>query len=455
MNKREFKRYMQQGLGRCVLELKNAKNIEKYKEIVLWGCLHNLSYDTQCEGTRASYVYELTTYFDDEQYFVFPLINAFERLPRRLDWTFSHFCELLRRFAENGNVDAKNALYRKYDNLLSTLISKRRFTSYDFERDNFDEICLAIDSLEGTDGLLRIASDMGRLFRENPHYDGSDFDWCMDCGKGEKILLPILRRESKKSQNLRCFYENYLKTQEEMKQIVRNPATVPSVEDIKDEISLSGKLSPSTRVRFGRHADSDEKLKLAEEVLAEPDLDAKAELLSTFAFRNENFPLSHSVIIEYSNASHEKLRENAFGVLINCQSEEVRAYALELLANRTHMTYAIEMLLCNYKTEDKQLLLDELYKIRADYKDGSDWHGIGSHILDVKDQNIKLPKEFFFYIYETTLCSCCREYAVLDLSKRRLMTKEMIEECRYDSNHSIVEYINRRYIPTNTTNLKG
>ena len=100
---------MQQGLGRCVLELRNAENIAKYKYIVLWGCLHNLSYDTQCEGTRAHYVYELTTYFNDEPYFVAPIIDAFERILRRSDWTFSHFCELLLHFAENGNVDAKGA----------------------------------------------------------------------------------------------------------------------------------------------------------------------------------------------------------------------------------------------------------------------------------------------------------------------------------------------------------
>ena len=103
------------------------------------------------------------------------------------------------------------------------------------------------------------------------------------------------------------------------------------------------------------------------------------------------------------------------------------------------------MLLSNYKKEDKQLLLDELYKIPVDYSNESDWHSMGLHILDVKDQNVKLPGEFLCYIYETTLCSCCREYAVKDLSKRRLLTKEMIEECRYDSNHSISEYADRYY----------
>ena len=38
-----------------------------------------MSYDTQCEGTRAYYIYELTTYFNDEDYFLLPCIEAFEK----------------------------------------------------------------------------------------------------------------------------------------------------------------------------------------------------------------------------------------------------------------------------------------------------------------------------------------------------------------------------------------
>ena len=106
---------MRQGLGRCVLTLRKSDNIEQYREIVLWGCLHNLSYDTQCEGTRAAYIYQLASCFHDDAYFIAPTIDAFQKLPRHLDWTFCHFFELLRLFAEKGSVDAKNALYEKYD----------------------------------------------------------------------------------------------------------------------------------------------------------------------------------------------------------------------------------------------------------------------------------------------------------------------------------------------------
>ena len=35
MNTKEFKYYMQRGLGRCYLELQNCDDIEKYRKTVL------------------------------------------------------------------------------------------------------------------------------------------------------------------------------------------------------------------------------------------------------------------------------------------------------------------------------------------------------------------------------------------------------------------------------------
>ena len=446
MNRKDFKKYMQQGLGRCVLVLQSAERIDKYKEIVLWGCLHNLAYDTQSEGTRASYMYELTTYFNDEDFFLAPCIEAFEKVPRRSDWLFSHFAELLRRFAENGNERAALALKQKYDYLLAVLLNKRRCGSYDFERDNFERVCITLSSLGGTDILLKIAADMGMLFKKNPHYSGKDFDrFCasMDDGIGEKRLHSLLKREAKKSDNIACFYDNYLKATEEIKNIVRSPIEIPQAEDIKNEVNITGELKPSSRVRFSRRANGGEKIKLAQEVLAEEDLDRKAEMLSAFAFRDEGFPLSHQAVIEYSKSSHERLREVAFSVLTVCQSQEVKEYALRLLEADKYKPQAIQMLLCNYEPKDKTLLLSVLKEIKIDYRDTSDWHAIGLKILSVCDQGVCLPRDFFVYVYETTLCSCCREYAVRALAKRRHLTCDMIEECRFDSNYDIVSYVER------------
>ncbi|MBQ4428780.1 MAG: hypothetical protein II871_03300 [Clostridia bacterium] len=48
MNKKEFKRAMLCGLGRCILACQNDP--ERYRAEVMWGCTHQLAYDAQCEA---------------------------------------------------------------------------------------------------------------------------------------------------------------------------------------------------------------------------------------------------------------------------------------------------------------------------------------------------------------------------------------------------------------------
>lgn len=454
MTKKDFKKYMKQGLGRCILVLKSSDNIEKYKEIVLWGCLHNLSYDTQCEGTRASYIYELTTYFNDEDYFLKPCIEAFKKTTHKAGWLFCHYAELLSKFAENGNERAIIALKEKYEYLLNILINKRKFKLYDVEREDFERICITLYSIYGTDILLKLVTDMGMLFEKNPHYTGSDFDWfcsTIDECVGEKKLHNLIKRESKKSQYIATFYQNYLNVKEEINNIVqRNPIEVPSSEDIINEVNTDGKIKHSSRVIFSRRSNESERQKLAQKIIEEQNLDKKAEMLFVFALGEKPFPLSHEIIIEYSKSQHERLREVAFAALTKCQSECVREYALQLLTenkyeSQEYKSQVIEMLLINYKPADKTQLLSELNSINVNYYDESYWHSIGFQILYSFKQGRRLPKEFLLYVYNTTLCSCCRYSAVRELAKHRWLTPDIINECRYDSNCDISAYINRYY----------
>ena len=449
MNKKDFKTYMQQGRGICALTLKTKKNIEKYKDIVLWGCLHNLSYDTQCEGVRAEYVHNLTCYFEDEAYFVTPIIKAFNSLPNHEDYLFQHFSTLLSLFAKSGNEDAKQALWQKYEQLYDTLLHKRSFKAYDFERDNFQHFCIILLPSCNEDFIYKMMRDLGRLFKENPHYDGDEFDWlCFSIEKhlGKRKFDQILKRDSQRCEDVKCFYENYLplieKREKNRKRTPHKPQA-PSLDAIKEEIATTGRLLPYTRVRFYRLADAEARKQLAQVLVAEENLDKKAELLSVF-FHHE-FPLPHEIVVEYANSSHERLREVALTTLTNCQSKAVYDYALDLFQKNPSSTTALEMLLQNYTSSIKELLLCALYSLEVDYESESGWHSIGFKILDLFESGKKLPKEFLLYVYNTTLCSCCRHQTVRILAKHRWLTKEMIEECRFDSNDRIVKYVNRYY----------
>ena len=57
MTKNEVKQAIQRGLGRGYLAVRNDP--DRYRDLVLWACGRNLAFDTQCEGTRAWYDYQL------------------------------------------------------------------------------------------------------------------------------------------------------------------------------------------------------------------------------------------------------------------------------------------------------------------------------------------------------------------------------------------------------------
>ena len=142
MTKKEFREAMKRGLGRCVQELDHAENPEKYREIVLWGCMHDLSFDTQCEGTRAWYLRELIRRFHDEKPFV-------------------------------------DAVIRKLSGYKILKKKKRRKNGTFPERDDFEALCIElVDAAEHPlDSYMKIAEDIGALLSENSLPDAVSFSW--------------------------------------------------------------------------------------------------------------------------------------------------------------------------------------------------------------------------------------------------------------------------------------
>lgn len=77
MNVRQFKHDMIRGLGSCYLELQKCENIDRFKSTVLFGCLNDISFDHQIEGTRSHYIYRLMKFFNDDKYFENAIIDIF------------------------------------------------------------------------------------------------------------------------------------------------------------------------------------------------------------------------------------------------------------------------------------------------------------------------------------------------------------------------------------------
>ncbi len=446
MKKSAFKRAMQRGLGRCQIELDRTGDRERYRDVILWGCLRNLSFDTQCEGTRAGYLYEMAARFHDNGYFAEPVAGALARTPPGDGWRFLHLCELLRRFAADGSAIARNALYAKYDELHALLLKKRRTARrYALARDDFEALSVSLTSLDGMRAFLRIAADVGALFSGKGRYDRLDFAWFYDNAKnrfGEQRVLKKLAREGKTSAALRQFLA-VMEADRPRREKDRSALAVPGAEQLIDEAAANGTIPLRERILFARRADSGEKRKLAQAALDERDAAVKAGLLS--AFRHMPFPLACEPLLDCLQSDCEALREAAFEALELGEGECVHDFAAELLRSGTRTGEAVRMLLNNYRSEDQAALLAALAGLSVTYSDADGWHGAFLQILRLFDsgRRAKLPREFLLHIYEYSLCSCCRYDAVAALGRRGWLTAGMIEECAYDSNEDIRTYVGR------------
>ncbi|MDR3293801.1 MAG: hypothetical protein LBT20_06860, partial [Clostridiales bacterium] len=62
MTNKQFKHDLFMGLGSALVWLKSCPDPMYYRDIVLYACVHNTTYDAQCEGTREVYLYQAISF---------------------------------------------------------------------------------------------------------------------------------------------------------------------------------------------------------------------------------------------------------------------------------------------------------------------------------------------------------------------------------------------------------
>jgi hypothetical protein len=170
--------------------------------------------------------------------------------------------------------------------------------------------------------------------------------------------------------------------------------------------------------------------------LEQTDLIERSNALK--AFCRCPFPGDPEPILLDAQSNCEPLRNAAWEALENICHPSVRTFALEQLSDSTEK--ALPILILNYHPKDEIMLVELAKSIPVDFECNTNWHGIHGDILGMKDHKLKAPPALLHHIYETTYCSCCREYALYQMGKRRLLSAEILEECILDSNDDIRKY---------------
>lgn len=428
MTKKEFKEAMLRGLGRCVRAVEQEP--ERYRALVLWACQRDISYDTQCEGTRAWYVYTMVSAYGDKEPFIRAAADALRKYRANDGWGVQYLSELLMLFTLDGSDIARQALEEKYQQLLTAMHTRQRRPNRVFhERSDLEQLglTLSVDSAS----FLRVAADFGRLYRQKKYMVSGDFDWFF-AAKGTRYKRELLSA-AKKDENIACFLQreqDCVAAREaswEQRKVL--PIEKRSVVALSRWLAREG--NPETVERYA----------LAYRNERQPDL--RAQALKVFFWCP--YPDDPVLLIEDTRSDCAELRDAAWRALEGLRHPAVRMFALQNANMGINTPENFGLLVSNYQPEDGKLLEKLLREmIAAKDWDSVHWAGLDVYRAFYKGSGIPHPKHLLPALYEYNPCSCCRESALTYMSKHRMLTEEILEECLYDSNDEIRTYAEKR-----------
>jgi len=426
MTKNEFKAAMLCGLGRCVTAVQQEP--AKYRDIVLWACKRNIAYDAQVEGTRSWYVYTMASTYPDKEPFIRAAAEALRQYHPKGGWDLLHLSELLMFFAMDGYTYAQQAVEEKYRELVAIMSARKRRPNRVFhELADLEQLGLVLTV--GRTSFLRVAGDFGRLYQEKQYMLDGDFAWFF-ASKGDQYRK-TMERAAQKDENIACFLQREQADIAAREERWKQQKTVPPEQ--LTSIRLSRWLA--------KNADNAMLERYALAYRAQPQPELRAEMLG--AFLRCPYPDDPLPIMEDTRSACEKLQNAAWRALENLRHPAVRDFALENAANGIHTPENFALLVTNYMPKDGPLLEKLLRALIA----SRDWDGVHAAGMDIHRafySGIPRPKHLLPLIYAYTPCSHCRESAIRYLSKHRMLTKEILEECLYDSSYDIRKYAAKR-----------
>lgn len=427
MTQKQFKEGLFRGQGRCILAVQAEP--DKYYQLVLWACSHELAFDAQFEGSRSWFVYQLIDCYEDRAPFIEAVIQSLKRTKSDGGFRMLYLTELLYFLACDGEAVAKQALQYQYEKLYTDLFKiKRRPHRIFHERDDYAMICEVLG--ERKKFFIKIANDIGRLYLDNSFYNCHDFDWLYD--SLAKPRLSTLKKEAKKSENIAAYLRMGKIYEDEWENRKNNP------------ISNRPKRSTILSLWLKRRADKATVLQYAQNYQEQSEPEARAEALT--AFCRCPYPENPLPVIKDASSDCDKLKTAAWKALENIRHPLVREFAMQHLTNDS--TAVLPIIITNYQPDDASLLENLLTSLPVDFNNTSGWHDIQMDILEMAHNNLKAPAALLLHIYETTYCSWCRERTLRQMAKRRMVTDEMLQECLWDCNSDIRSYaracLNRR-----------
>ncbi len=448
LSREEFEDALRKGLGRAPLHVRRfgAAGIEDF---LVYACLHNRAFDSQCEGSRERWLIELLDAADLTDQFERPILKAqLHRGTRSLhsadspegradrqdeEWDRWQMHRLAVQYARRGSASARRVLRVCFRRSLRDWA-----TTDDYELACAEEAA----SCSGPEQLLYVAQHIGRrIVRGIPDKGITDVRYAYDEHHGEGAAMSALEAAGKADRFI-AVYLNELLEQDRGREI-RSPRQ--AYEERKEQLrAISGlavlhrfDTDPTAIKSFPITswvgvAPLSEQRPVAERIFTTSDAKLQQRLL--YGFIRKGLPQFDMRLVALLDDDDEDTQWFAAQTLSHHRHPLVRAAALERLRRRPFWKGAIKLLCSNYEAGDHDLI----EALLTPGEDDEDAHDLVTEILDLFTRHeTPVAAASLLFVYRHSPCENCRRDAVEMLKKLDAAPPWLQEECAFDSDDQV------------------
>ncbi|MBL8045575.1 MAG: hypothetical protein JNL09_03485 [Anaerolineales bacterium] len=415
----EFTRWLKLGLGRAVLYLQKH-DATPYRDVILDACLHNRAYDTQIEGGRAMYMFDMISLTNEKDFYREHILKALAdnsvELDRQVD-------DLALCFAQQGDVEARQLLYDHFvENSAKTHLDAG-----------------ALIKLDGLAGFAFVVHQIGgRVMGDDDIWEDHYVLGFLEERLGKENYQTAIAQLSNEGALVKTYVEaiEAYEAQRASRQSIQPDVKQASYVDFRTALLEKQELSRYP-VLWGQSASEVDLRQAAEDLLMEKD--RRRLLIYLRIFHKRPFPLAPDYLLKLAQNSDDWVAGRAFGVLSRITHPTVRALAFRLLDEPAPKWKGqiVELLVRNYHDGD-HTVVEELV---ASLKDDGERHSLGMDVRDFYEAhpNAESEARVTKAMYETNPCARCRCGFVSRLVELSVLPNWMAEECAWDSNENTRE----------------
>jgi hypothetical protein len=415
--RQQFRSSIRRGTGEAYLIVNEYPAVDFSNEIIKVS-IKDYSYDGQCEGSRADYLFGLVLLSKKQAKIKAAIFGALAT-EHKHTWTLVQLFGLAKLFAQGGDMRAKKLIY---DVFLACPIPSADWAG-----------AHQILELDGMDGLKFVAEKFGRALEqsEDDWHDG----WRIKSFQDENPAINVwheLEQEAISNRFIKIYLDNVKQTEE------NNTIHKPEIEiynDAVEEVLLIKRVRSAATKKWSR---PDLEL-IARRFLLEKNQAKRERLLSVFSYNK--FPFDSEFILRIAQQKTKQVKKTiqlAIEALEFFESDAIREFALEKIVTDKHPENFVGLLIANYKAGDAEMLTNLAERT-------SDEYALERLILQYKriywENEIPECRYPLEALYNKHTCGLCREDIVAILMDNNVLSEKIKAEIKFDCNSETRELI--------------